>query len=165
VSLEGGLVSNGGYFNYLYVNGSDDLAPQEPFGRALFGQIYGEAVLNVSWHIFDRFYNKTNVQIAKVYEQNAQLANDDLTVQISSEIKQAYNDYLAALQQIETAKRGIIAATQAYQVVNGQYEVGKATFVELSNAQTVLLQSQVNKAQADVNLSLQKKIINFYLGI
>ncbi len=165
VSLEGGLVSNGGYFNYLYVNGSDDLGPQEPFGRALFGQIYGEAVLNVSWHIFDRFYNKTNVQIAKVYEQNAQLANDDLTVQISSEIKQAYNDYLAALQQIETAKRGIIAATQAYQVVNGQYEVGKATFVELSNAQTVLLQSQVNKAQADVNLSLQKKIINFYLGI
>jgi outer membrane protein len=165
VSLEGGLVSNGGYFNYLYINGSDELGPQEPFGKALFGQIYGEALLNVSWHIFDRFYNKTNVAIAKINEQNAQIANDDLTVQVSSEIKQAYNDYLAALEQIETAKRGIIAATQAYQVVNGEYNVGKATFVELSNAQTVLLQSQVNKAQADVNLSLQKKIINFYLGI
>lgn len=164
LSLEGGLVSNGGYFNYLYINNNDALGPQEPFGRALFGQIYGEAMLNLSWHIFDRFYNKANVSIAKLNEQNAEITNEDLTVNISSEIKQAYNDYLAALQQIETARHGIIAASQAYEVVNGEYSVGKATFVELSNAQTVLLQAQVNKAQADVNLSLQKKILDFYLG-
>src|SRR5580698_4107076 len=59
--LQGGLVSNGGYFTQLYVNGADELGPQEPYGKALFGQVYGEVALSLSWHIFDRLYNKTNV--------------------------------------------------------------------------------------------------------
>ncbi|HTB07223.1 MAG TPA: TolC family protein [Bacteroidia bacterium] len=164
LTFEGGLFSNGGYFNQLYVNGTNELGPQEPIGRALFGQIYGEAALSLSWNIFDRFYNKTNVSIAKVYQRNAQIEFDDLTVQISSDIKQAYNDYISALQQIETANHGLFAASKAFEVVDGEYNVGKATFIELSNAQIVLLQSQVSKTQADFNLALQKKIIDFYIG-
>jgi outer membrane protein len=164
LSLEGGMISNGGYFNQLYVNGSNELGAQEPEGKALFGQIYGEVLLNFSWNLFDRMYTKTNVSIAKLNHQNAEIHYDDLTVQISSEIKQAYNDYLAALQQIETANRGLLAAGQAFNVVEGKYNVGQATFVELSTAQVVLLQAQVSKAQSDVNLALQKKIIEFYMG-
>jgi outer membrane protein len=164
LSLEGGLLSNGGYFNSLYVNGVNDLGTQESYGKAMFGQLYGEAFLNLSWNLFSRLSNKTNVSIAKINRQNAQINNDDLTVEISSEVKQAYNDYLSALQQITAANKGIISAVQAFDVVQGQYNVGKATFVELSTAQAALLQAQVNKAQADVNLALQKKIIDYYIG-
>jgi len=162
--LQGGLVSNGGYFNQLYINGADELGPQEPYGKALFGQVYGEVALSLSWHIFDRLYNKTNVTIATISERNEEIEHDDLMVQISSDIKQAYNDYLAALQQIATANRGLTAAQQAYEVIDGQYNVGRADFVTLSNAQVVQLQAQVSKAQSDVNLALQKKIIDFYIG-
>ena len=130
----------------------------------MFGQLYGEVGLNLSWYIFDRLYTKTNVDIAKIYRQNAEIIHDDLTVQISADIKEAYNDYLAAVQQIETARRGLFAATQAFEVVQGKYDVGQATFVEVSNAQIVLLQAQVSKAQADINLALQKKIIDYYIG-
>ncbi len=164
LSLIGGLISNGGYFNQLYVNGMDELGPQEPYGQALFGQMYGEVALNLSWHIFDRLYNKTNVDIATINQRNDEIQNEDLTVQISSDIKQAYNDYVAALQQIETADRGLAAASQAFDVVNGEYNVGRADFVTLSNSQVVLLQARVSKAQSDVNLALQKKIIDFYIG-
>ncbi len=38
------------------------------------------------------------------------------------------------------------------------------SFVDLSTAQAALLQAKVNKAQADVNLALQKKLIDFYIG-
>ncbi len=164
LNLQGGLVSNGGYLNELYVNGVNTLGPQEPLGKAYFGQVYGAVALNLSWNIFDRLYTKTNVSIARIYQRNAQLLNDDLAVQVSADIKEAYNDYLAALQQIETSKRGLYAATQAFEVVQGKYNVGQATFVELSNAQIVLLQAQVSKAQADVSLALQKKIIDYYIG-
>jgi outer membrane protein len=162
--LQGGLVSNGGYFNRLYVNGADELGPQEPYGKALFGQVYGEVALSLSWHIFDHLYNKTNVEIATISEQNNQILHDDLMVQISSDIKQAYNDYLAALQQIATANSGLISAGEAFEVIQGEYNVGRSDFISLSNAQVVLLQAQVNKAQSEVNLALQKKIIDFYIG-
>jgi outer membrane protein len=162
--LQGGMVSNGGYFNQLYVNGADELGPQEPYGKALFGQIYGEVALSLSWHIFDRLYNKTNVDIATINERNNEIQHEDLMVQISSDIKQAYNDYLAALQQITTANRGLYAAKQAYQVINGEYDLGRTDFVTLSNAQVTLLQAEVSKAQSDVSLALQKKIIDYYIG-
>jgi outer membrane protein len=162
--LQGGLVSNGGYFTQLYVNGADELGPQEPYGKALFGQVYGEVALSLSWHIFDRLYNKTNVDIATIDERNDEIQHDDLMVQISSDIKQAYNDYLAALQQIATSNRGLLAAGQAYNVISGEYDVGRADFVTLSNSQVALLQAEVNKAQSDVNLALQKKIIDYYIG-
>lgn len=162
--LEGGMYSEGGYLNELYLNGTNELGPQETPGKALFGQVYGALTVNLAWNIFDRLYTKTNLQIAKIYEQRASTINDDLTVQISADIKQAYNDYLAALQQIETANRGLIAAGAAFDVIRGKYDVGQATFIELSNAQIVLLQAEVSKAQADVSLALQKKIIDYYLG-
>ena len=140
------------------------MGTQEPLGKALFGQIYGEGLLGLSWNIFDRFYNKANVSIAKINQHNAEIAYENITVQVSAEIKQAYNDYLASLQQIIAANSGLIAAQQAYNVLQGEYEVGKATFIELSNAQAALLQAKVNKAQADVGLALQKKIIDYYIG-
>jgi len=164
LNLEGGMVSNGGYLNSLYINGNDALIPQEPVGKALFGQVYGEIALSLSWNIFDRLYTKTNVSIARIYQHNASIIRDDLAVQISSDIKQAYNDYLAAQQQIETSRQGLIAAQQAFEVVQGKYNVGQSTFVELSNAQVVLLQAKVSKAQADISLMLQKKIIDYYIG-
>ena len=164
ISLEGGIVSNGGYLNQMYIDGINELGPQEPVGTALFGQFYGEIALDLSWHIFDRNYTKTNVAIAKILQENAGIQYDDLSVQISSDIKQAYNDYLAALQQIETANRGLFAAGEAFKVLQGKYDVGQATFVELSTAQAVLLQAEVSKAQSDVNLALQKKIIDYYIG-
>jgi len=164
LNLEGGMISNGGYLNSLQLNGSDALGPQEPVGKALFGQVYGEIALSLSWNIFDRLYTKTNVAIARIYEHRASTIRDDLSVQISSDIKQAYNDYIAAQQQIETSKRGLFAARQAFEVIQGKYNVGQATFIELSNAQVVLLQAEVSKAQADISLMLQKKIIDYYIG-
>jgi outer membrane protein len=162
--LGGALVSNGGYVYELYVDHKDDLGPQEPVDQALFGQLYGEISLNLSWHLFDRFYNKTNVDIAKIYQRNQEILYDDLTVQISSDVKQAYNNYVTALQQIETANHGLLASSQAYDVVQGEYNLGRTDFVSLSNAQAVLLQAEVTRAQAGINLALQKKIIDYYIG-
>lgn len=162
--LQGGLISNGGYFDELYVNNVSTLGAQEPYGKALFGQVYGEVELSFSWHLFNRLYNKTNVEIAKIFELNNEIEYDDFMVQISSDIKQAYNNYVAALQQIETANKGLFAAEQAFDVISGEYDVGKTDFITLSNAQLVLLQSQVNKAQSDVNLVLQKKSIDYEIG-
>jgi outer membrane protein len=160
-----GLVSNGSYLNESYINGiSQPLITQEPLGQALFGQVYGTVGLALSWRIFDKFYTKTNVDLNRLYRSNAEIDRDDLTYQITSDIRTAFNDYVSALQQIETSTSGLQAAQQSFEVIQEKYNVGSSNFIDLSNAQAVLLQAKVDRAQALVKLSLQKKVIDYYLG-
>ena len=165
LNLNYGLISNGGYLDRLYVNGVNDIADQtEPLGKALFGQVYGTVGLGLTWKLFDKFVTRTNLDAYRIYRSNAEIDRDDLRVQISADIRQAFNEYVAALQQIETSEKGILAAQQSYDVIQGRYDVGSSNFIDLSNAQAVLLQAQVSRIQALVKLSLQKKVIDYFVG-
>lgn len=166
LNLNYGLISNGGYLDRLYVNGVNELAtmPQEPLGKALFGQVYGTVGLGLSWKIFDKFQTRSAVAAYRIYRSNTEIDRDDLTVQITADVRQAFNDYVSALQQIETSNKGLFAANQSYEVIKGRYAVGSSNFIDLSNAQAVLLQAEVNRAQALIKLSLQKKLIDYLAG-
>ena len=164
LNLVGGLYSYGGYFNQLYINGVPQSLNQEAPAQAYFGQVYGSIALDLTWKIFDKLYTKTAVDQARVYSDLAQLNRDDLAISISSDIKMAYNDYISAQQQIETANKGLQAANSSFNVLQGRYDVGNATFIELSNAQNVLFQAQISKEQAAIGLMLQKRIIDYYIG-
>jgi outer membrane protein len=166
LNLDFGLVSNGGYLDAFSVNGVNqyDLVPQQSLGQSLFGQVYGTVGLGLSWKIFDKLLTKTNVDEYKIYRSNAQIDRDDLTYQISSDIREAFNDYVAALQSIETSNTGLVAAHQSFDVIQERYNVGSSNFIDLSNAQAVLLQAEVSRVQAIIKLSLQKKVIDYYLG-
>ncbi|MCW3128296.1 MAG: outer rane efflux protein, partial [Bacteroidetes bacterium] len=63
-----------------------------------------------------------------------------------------------------TTNKGLFGASQAYDAIKGRYDLGAANFVELSTAQAVLLQAKVNRTQAIIKLSLQKNVIDYYLG-
>ena len=164
LNLVGGLYSYGGYFNQLYINGVPQPLDQEPRPQAYFGQVYGGIALDLTWKIFDKLYTKTAVDEARIYSEMAQLDRDDLAIGISADIKMAYNDYFSAQQQIETANKGLQAASSSFNVLQGRYDVGNATFIEVSNSQITLFQAQVSKEQAAIGLMLQKRIIDFYVG-
>jgi len=83
---------------------------------------------------------------------------------VTSDVKQAYTDYTTAVQQMETVGTGLYAAQQAYEAVNARYKEGATDFITESNAQIVLLQAAQNKIQASVNMMLQKKVIDYYVG-
>jgi outer membrane protein len=165
LNLNFGLESYGGYLDKLYVDGVNDISQQtEPLGQALFGQVYGTVGLGLSWKLFDKLVTKTNVDANRIYRSNAELDRNDLSVQITADIRQAFNDYVSAIQQIETSRRGLAAAQQSFAVIQGRYDVGSSTFIDLSNAQVVLLQAKVAQAQALIKLSLQKKVFDYLVG-
>jgi outer membrane protein len=165
LNLNFGLESYGGYLDKLYVNGVNDIADQtEPLGQALFGQVYGTVGLGLNWKLFDKLVTKTNVDANRIFRSNAEIDRDDLTVQISADIRQAFNDYVSALQQIETSESGLVAARQSYEVIKGRYDVGSSNLIDLTNAQAVLLQAEVSRIQSLIKLSLEKKIFDYYVG-
>ena len=165
VSLAAGLYNSGAYFNTLKVNGSDAMpADQVAIPNQLGKYTYGIAGINASWNIFDRYYTKSNVKIAKLNADNARIDRQDTEIGIVSSVRQAYNDYINAVQQLETVDKGLIAAQKAYEAVNGKYKEGATDFITEANAQLVLLQAGQSKVQASVNMMLQKKIIDYYIG-
>ena len=165
VSLSAGLYNNGAYFNTLQVNGeSEQPATQQPIPTQLYKNTYGLVGINAIWNIFDRFYTKSNVAVARINADNANIDLQDTRISIVASIKQAHNDYINAVQQMETVDKGYTAAQKAYEAVSGKYKEGATDFITVSNAQLVFLQSAQNKIQASINMMLQKKILDYYTG-
>jgi outer membrane protein len=167
VSLAAGIYNNGAYFNSLSVNGENPgtLNTQQNIPTQLYKYTYGTVGINAVWNIFDRFYTKSNIAGAKIAAQNAQIDLRDTQISVQADVKQAYNDYVNAVQQMETVGTGLTAAQKAFDAVNGKYKEGATDFITEANAQLVLLQAAQNKIQASVNMMLQKKIIDYYVGV
>ncbi len=165
VSVSGGLYNNGAWFNSLNVNGVDALPPsQTSVFSQLYRNSYGLLGVNATWNIFDKYYTRSNVAAAKIVADNARIDREDTRISIVTSIKMAHNDYVNAVQQMETVGKGLIAAQKAYEAVNGRYREGATDFITESNSQQVLLQAQQSSIQASVNMMLQKKAIDFFTG-
>jgi outer membrane protein len=165
VSLSGGFFNNGGWFNSLKVNGVDELpGSQTPVYTQLYKNSYGLLGVNATWNIFDRYATRSNVAAARLIRDDARIDREDVKIGIVSGIRLAHNDYRNAVQQMETAGKGLVAAQEAFDAVNARYQQGATDFITESNSQQVLLQAQQNKIQASVNMMLQKKAIDFFAG-
>jgi outer membrane protein len=165
VSVGGGLFNNGGAFNALKVNGVDELpSSQTSELTQLYKNTYGLVGVSATWNIFDRYATKSNVAAAKILTDNARIDKEDTRIGIVAGIRMAHNDYINAVQQMETVGKGLMAAQEAFDAVNARYKQGATDFITESNAQQVLLLAEQNKVQASVNMLLQKKSIDFFTG-
>jgi len=61
-------------------------------------------------------------------------------------VRQSFGDYQTALDQLKSSKKGLEAAQKAYEVMNGRYGVGAASFLDLVTTQTVLVQAESTRA-------------------
>jgi len=165
VSFGAGLYDAGAYFNSLYVNGTDvKPVSQASLGNQLFKQVNGVFGVNATWSIFDKYYTKSNVQAARINLDNTRIDLEDNKILVVSQVRQAYGDYSTAIQQAVTAQKGLTAAQEAFDNITGRYQQGISTFIDLSNAQLVLLQAKQTSVQASISIMLQKKVIDFYTG-
>ena len=164
LNMSYGLYGAPKHVNYLALNGTETPITNQPSFGSQFANGQGIFGLTLSWTIFDRFNTRYNVALARYNAESYRINEEDLTMQVSSDIKTAFNNYSTALQQMESARTGLFAATQSYETINGKYQAGAANFIEVVNAQAVLLQARQSKSQADINLMLQKRIIDYIIG-
>ena len=120
--------------------------------------------LTLTWTFFDRLITPLNVEKARVIADNLDLDAQDQKLAVQGEIRRAFGDYQTALAQLHSSKRGLTAAEKAYEVVVGRYNVGSANFVDLTTAQSSLVQAQSARAQALIGYILEGKSMEFALG-
>ena len=138
--------------------------PQDTIRDQLGRQVNYAVGLNLTWSLFDRFITAQNVSRAKLAANNAKVDADDRKFQVEGEVRQAYSGYVTAVQQLRSSKKGLEAAQKAYEVMDGRYGVGAASFLDLVTTQTALVQAESTRAQAVLNYELQVRSLGVAVG-
>jgi outer membrane protein len=165
VDLGAEVFSAGRFFDYGNTAGVSVITqPQTPLWDQIGRQTTGVLSLGLNWYAFDRFKTRLSVETARVSYDSARYADEDLRLQVSGDVAQALADYQAAAQQLAASAAGLTAAQQAFDLVNGRFQVGFASIVDVTTAQAALVQAQSLRAQAIVNVVLRKRGVAYALG-
>lgn len=155
----------GDYFHSIVFDGADHVPPAQPgLGSQLGNQVQWTIGLALTWNIFDRFVTRLNVEQAQITEANTKIDRDNLKIQIAAEIRQVVNDYNQSVKNFQSAQVGLSAAKKAYDVIDGRYKVGASSFIDLLAAQAAFIQASSTEAQALINLKLEERLMQYYLG-
>lgn len=119
---------------------------------------------NVQIPIFDNLNRRTNLQNTQITLKNSQLELQNIRFQVNEEVRQAYNDYMSIVKELESTEKALIAADRAYETEFQRYEVGASTLIELNQANANFVQAQSNRIQTIYNFVFQEKVLDFYLG-
>ena len=122
------------------------------------------ATLSLNIPIFDGFQKRYNIKQSKVTRNMLALQREDTERNLRIAIRN-YNDQMAlCIKNYQAANATVEIAQKSYDISEKMYEVGKATMVELNDAQVSLMQSQLTQAQAIYNFMVTKASLDELIG-
>jgi outer membrane protein len=147
-------------------NGVSQLTtPQRAIGPQLDSQGLGVVTLGIVWPIFDQFQTRFDVERARAVAHLSTLAAQDSRLQVLGDVRQATDDYRAAVEKLRATDTGLVSAQEAFDAVSARYDVGLGQFLDVQVAQTALAEAQSQRAVASVNLVLRRQVLRFVTGI
>ena len=114
--------------------------------------------------LWDRGSAGVATQRAQISEDNARLTLKDRQQQVGLEVRRAYLDYQAAIQQLEAAEAQLRAASLALEAAQQRYNVGAATLLEVTQARAAQTQAASALISARYGLLFQRTAIGYYVG-
>jgi outer membrane protein len=147
--------------------GSDGSLVRQTVG---FGDQFGDRNrsrqlgFNVQIPIFNRYNTTRQVQLSQIQYKNAVIELETKKLEVFQEVRQAYNDYIAAAKQLETTERSLIASTKAFETEQERFRVGASTLIELTRAQAEFVSASSNRVQSVYRFVFQEKLLEYYLG-
>lgn len=145
-------------------NSAYNSATDVSFNEQLNQRRGGSLGIGVSIPLFDRGTTDLATQRAQINEDNARLELKNTQQQIGLEVRRAYLDYQAAVQQLDAAQAQLRAAQLALQTSQQRYNVGAATLLEVTQARAAQLQAASGLVTARYALLFQRTLIGYYVG-
>ena len=122
------------------------------------------AALSLNIPVFDGFQKRYNIKQSKVTKNMLELQREDTERNLRIAIRN-FNDQMAlCVKNYQAANATVEVAQKSYEISEKMYEVGKATLVELNDAQVALMQSQLTQAQAIHNFMVAKASLDELIG-
>lgn len=110
--------------NYSYGSGAVELSKMFDRKSLSFG-------MSLSIPIFSNFSTETQIQQAEINKMNQLEDLRSLERQIKIEIKQGYNDLIAAKKSLDVANKNVLASEENRKINLERYNLGSATILEV----------------------------------
>ena len=120
--------------------------------------------LSVSIPIFDGWQTRTNVNRARIQQQQAQLDLQDQQKQLYQTIEGYWLDATTNQQKFRASIASVGSAAASYELLEEQFSLGLKNIVELLTGKDNLLQAQQNQLQSKYMTLLNKQMLRFYAG-
>lgn len=124
-----------------------------------------DAGFSVSIPIFDGFSSKAKVDEAKARYAQAILSKENLSDQIAVDVRQACLDLKQAEELINSQKDNVVEAKEALSIANVSYDNGKATNLDVLDAQVSLAQVEKNLSEAIYDYLIAHSSLDRTVGV
>ena len=146
--------------NISYSNQSDNLSYVNQFKN----NITPALGLSLSIPINQNKKIYTNVKLAEIDKQNADLTLQDTKNQLRKSIEQSCTDVTSAEAEYEAAMEQYEAANESYLVAKERFEQGMINFVDFLIQKTNFISSESSLLQSKYKLIFSYKKLDFYSG-
>ncbi len=101
-----------------------------------------------SWNIFDGMLTRGKVSEARARREQAMFDLADTRRAIELEVRQAYSDYLQAVELLEAQKKTVEEAEESLRLAVVRFRAGRGTQLDVLSAQTALTEARSDEVQA-----------------
>lgn len=120
--------------------------------------------VNLNWSLSELYTNKAKVLESQKSIEKVQSSYSLASEGIMIEVNMAYTEYLQAAQTIVNAKKEVELATENFRVEQNRLTASTTTPINFLDANSKLLQAQLNLNSANANTQLAFKKLNKTLG-
>lgn len=162
-------IAKAGYFPTLSASAgiSSGFSSQsdDPYFDQIDNGISPTAGLSLSIPIYQKKQVKTNVAIAKIGYQNAELSETDTKNQLRKSIEQACLDVTSAQIEYDANIENYESTRESAALSDEKFTLGFINSVDYMVSKTNLIVAESQLLQSKYNLIYSYKVLDFYLGI
>jgi len=123
------------------------------------------AGLSLSIPIYQRSQVKTNVAVARIGYQDAELSELNTRNELRKSIEQACLDVASAQTEYEASLESYNATLESSRLSDEKFSQGMINSIDYLVSKTTLIVSESNLLQSKFNLIFSYKVLDFYSGI
>lgn len=126
---------------------------------------YSVVALSLNIPIFDGFSKRNNIRQYKKTQDILRLNIEDTERSLNIALENYKNQMNTSVKRYTAAEATLEMAQKSYDISEKMYELGKATLVELNDAQLALTQAQLTMSQAIYQFMINKASIDELMGV
>ena len=120
------------------------------------------ASVGVSVPIFDSRRTKTNINKARISQEQAHVNYENEQHELYSTIESLWLDAINNQQKFRSASASVESEQESYNLLSEQFNLGLKNIVELMTGKDKLLSAQQNKLQSKYTTILSQQLLKFY---
>jgi len=168
-AAEQGLkIAHGEFWPTLFLNagysGAYSSASEVNFKDQIDQQRGGALTLDLSIPVFDRGAARNDSRNARLKLRSERITFDTLREEVGLQVREAYQEYRSAREQLATAEAQKKAAERAVETAQERFKSGVTSLVEVTQARAVHIQAASALVAARANWQLQRISLEYFLG-